>query len=109
MSEELPKKSKRGGKREGAGRPKLVQNKNLKALISESVDFQGVLKSILHIINNPKSKDSDRLKASQLLLEYNFGKPHQSVAIDATIKGGLSPEKIASFYELAEEIESEDI
>ena len=102
-------KSKRGGKREGAGRPRKPQSMELKKLIGESVDFSEVLKTLMHIINSPKSKDSDRIKVSELLMAYNFGKPHQSVQIDATMTPLASPERIAEFFEYAETIDLDEL
>lgn len=102
---DVPQKSKRGGKREGSGRPRKVQSKELKTLINESVDFKETLKSLMHIINSPKSKDSDRIKCIELLLQYNFGKPHQSVQLEAHVSPLASPERVAEFWALAETID----
>ena len=102
-------KSNRGGKREGAGRPRKPQSMELKKLIAQSVDFEDALKTLMHIVNSPKSKDSDRIKVVELLLAYNFGKPHQSVQIDATVSPLASPERIAEFWQYAEELDLDEL
>ena len=103
------KKSNRGGKREGAGRPRKPQSMELKKLINQSVDFTEALKTLMHIVNSPKSKDSDRIKVVELLLAYNYGKPHQSVAIETNLSPLASPERIAEFWQFAETIDLDEL
>lgn len=62
-----------------SGRPK--DNPELKeACRSHTMECIAVL---VGIVNNSKSKDNDRIKAAEVLLDRGYGKPVQSVDLDA--------------------------
>lgn len=72
--------SAKGGKREGAGRPKGLRNKRtekVKEIIDRVVDFDVVFKKMYELATGPKPD----AYAAKLLLEYGFGKPNQSIDI----------------------------
>jgi hypothetical protein len=85
--------STRGGARPNSGRkPKDEENRIRDLMRPYSLD---AIKCLANIINNEESKDSDRISASKIVIEYTYGKPKES--IDLTTDGQafsfLTPEQ----------------
>lgn len=80
MAEDLkknPQKSKRGGARPGAGRPKGVPNKvtaHVRDIAQQYTDV--AIKALVEIVQTGES-DAARVAAANALLDRGFGKPSQ--------------------------------
>ncbi len=86
---------KNGGKREGAGRKPGIPNKatlEIRDIIDSCVDFKEVIGKLNELANGITIQEITKEginvyterpdpKASQILLEYRFGKPKQGVEI----------------------------
>jgi hypothetical protein len=70
----------RGGKRENAGRKSKDEEQRIRTLLTPYV--QGAIETIANIAENGE-KDSDKLSASKLILEYVFGKAKESIEINS--------------------------
>jgi len=79
------KRKNNGGKRKGAGRPSKVEEITLIKKIDRFIDTDVLLSKIIEVIDNPDGRDSDKLKAITLLLEYRWGKPKQQTDITTNL------------------------
>ena len=69
--------AERGGARPNAGRkPKDEENRIRDLMQPYSLD---AVKCLASIIINENAKDSDRISASKLVIEYTYGKPKETV------------------------------
>jgi hypothetical protein len=67
----------KGGARPGAGRkPKDEENKIRDLMKPYSLD---AVQCLANIIVNDKSRDSDKISAAKLIIEYTYGKPKETV------------------------------
>jgi len=67
----------KGGARPGAGRkPKDEENRIRDLMKPYSLD---AVKCLANIIKNEDARDSDRISASKLVIEYTYGKPKETV------------------------------
>lgn len=67
----------KGGARPGAGRkPKDEENRIRDLMKPYSID---AVKCLADIIKNEDARDSDRISASKLVIEYTYGKPKETV------------------------------
>ena len=70
--------SNHGGSRKGSGRPSKADELTLIKKIDKYIDTDVMLKKIVDIINNPDGRDSDKLRAIMLMMEYRWGKPKET-------------------------------
>ena len=67
----------KGGARPGAGRkPKDEENRIRDLMKPYSID---AVKCLAKIIKNEDARDSDRISASKLVIEYTYGKPKETI------------------------------
>jgi hypothetical protein len=81
------KKSKRGGRRPGAGRKKGVPNKltfELKEAAAKHGDES--LKAILNVLRDAETPPNVVVMAAKELLDRGFGKPAQEIDVNADFK-----------------------
>ena len=65
-----------GGKRKGAGRkPKDEENRIRDLMKPHSID---AINCLANIIKSKDSRDSDKISASKLIIEYTYGKPKET-------------------------------
>lgn len=82
----------KGGARPGAGRkPKDEENRIRDLMKPYSLD---AVKCLANIIKNEDARDSDRISASKLVIEYTYGKPKETVENINIDAGQLTPEEI---------------
>lgn len=87
----------RGGKREGAGRPKGAVSKataDIKAAASEY--SEAALSVLITVAKNTKAPAAARVAAANAILDRAHGKPKQSVDVDAKGLGPVSVTYVAS-------------
>lgn len=72
-----------GGKRSGAGRPAKAEEITLIKKIDQYVETDVLLQKLLEIVN--KGRDSDKIKAIKIILDYRWGKPKETK--DITLVG----------------------
>lgn len=83
---------KRGGARPNSGRkPKDEENRIRDLMKPYSLD---AVKCLANIIKNEDARDSDRISASKLVIEYTYGKPKETVENINIDAGQLTPEEI---------------
>lgn len=78
--------SKRGGKREGAGRPPGVPNKvnrEIKALAAQHDEL--AILTLAEIAGNAEAAAAARVSAAVALLDRAHGKPAQSIDLEANV------------------------
>jgi hypothetical protein len=72
-----------GGARPGAGRkPKDEENRIRDLMMPYSLD---AIQCLANIVVSDKSKDTDKISASKIIIEYAYGKPKERVESDVTI------------------------
>ena len=76
-----------GGKRKGAGRPPKADELTLIKKIDAHFDTDKMISKLAEIINNEKTRESDKIKAIQLLWNYRWGKPKETVNASHTFEG----------------------
>lgn len=77
----------RGGKREGAGRPKGSPNKATASIRDAAQAFtEEALQTLAKVMRDPDSPAASRVAAASALLDRGHGKPTQSVDIDASVE-----------------------
>jgi hypothetical protein len=75
--------AERGGARQNAGRkPKDEENRIRDLMQPYSLD---AIQCLASIIINESAKDSDRISASKLVIEYTYGKPKETVDQNITM------------------------
>lgn len=97
---------KKGGKRNGAGRKSKAEEMQLPILMKEVIsheDWKQLFASILH------EAKGGSFAHQRLLLEYNFGKPHQRIELEESNGGGLktiiiTPASLPPFMKIQENI-----
>lgn len=73
----------RGGVRPNSGRkPKDEENRIRDLMMPYSLD---AIQCLANIIVNDLAKDSDRIAASKLVIEYTYGKPKETVDTNLTV------------------------
>jgi hypothetical protein len=76
----------RGGKREGAGRPKGALNKVTASVMEAAQSFTtDALSTLAEIMRNPEHPAAARVSAANALLDRGHGKPTQSVELDGSL------------------------
>jgi len=69
--------AERGGVRPNSGRkPKDEENRIRDLMKPYSLD---AIKCLANIIKNNDARDSDRISASKLIIEYTYGKPKETI------------------------------
>jgi hypothetical protein len=83
----------RGGARPNSGRkPKDEENRIRDLMKPYSLD---AVKCLANIIKNEDARDSDRISASKLVIEYTYGKKPKETVENINIDAGqLTPEEI---------------
>lgn len=72
-----------GGKREGAGRkPKDEENKIRDLMKPYSLD---AIQCLANIIVKDTARDSDKISAAKLIIEYTYGKPKETIETNLTL------------------------
>jgi hypothetical protein len=67
----------KGGARPGAGRkPKDEENKIRDLMKPYSLD---AVQCLANIVISDKSRDSDKISAAKLIIEYTYGKPKETI------------------------------
>ena len=67
----------RGGARPGAGRKTKDEENKIRDLMKPySLD---AVQCLANIIVNEKSRDSDKISAAKLIIEYTYGKPKETI------------------------------
>ena len=73
----------KGGARPNSGRkPKDEENKIRDLMKPYSLD---AVQCLANIIVNDKSRDSDKISAAKLIIEYTYGKPKETVETNLTL------------------------
>lgn len=73
----------KGGARPGSGRkPKDEENRIRDLMKPYSLD---AVKCLADIINDENAKNSDRISASKLVIEYTYGKPKETIEQSLTL------------------------
>ena len=67
-----------GGKRKGAGRPRVEEQLRIKEILDENIDPQYVIKRLFDLIDNGD------FRAIDLYLKHRVGMPKQSVDVHST-------------------------
>lgn len=83
-------KSKRGGARPGAGRPKGVPNKATASIRDAAREYtEQALLTLAEVMADEEQPAAARVSAANALLDRGYGKPSQSVDVtgDMTFKG----------------------
>lgn len=83
-------KSKRGGARPGAGRPKGVPNKATASIREAAREYtEQALLTLAEVMADEEQPAAARVSAANALLDRGYGKPSQSVDVtgDMTFKG----------------------
>lgn len=83
-------KSKRGGARPGAGRPKGVPNKATASIRDAAREYtERALLTLAEVMADEEQPAAARVSAANALLDRGYGKPSQSVDVtgDMTFKG----------------------
>jgi len=76
----------RGGKREGAGRPKGVPNKATADVKEAAQAFTAdALNTLASIMRNDQQPAAARVAAASAILDRGHGKPKQSLDLDANV------------------------
>ena len=71
-------KDNRGGPRPGAGRKPKADEQRIRDLVSPYIP--NAIETVVQILQTAE-RDSDRLSAARLLIEYGYGKPQQNVDV----------------------------
>lgn len=72
-----------GGARPGAGRkPKDEENKIRDLMKPYSLD---AVQCLANIVVSDKSRDSDKISAAKLIIEYTYGKPKETIDNNITV------------------------
>jgi len=76
----------RGGKREGAGRPKGAPNKATASVRDAAQTFTtDALNVLAEIMRSPEHPAAARVSAASAILDRGHGKPTQSVELDGAL------------------------
>lgn len=77
--------SNRGGARPNSGRkPKDEENRIRDLMAPYSLD---AIQCLANIVVNETSKDSDKISASKIIIEYSYGKPKERVESEVNVTG----------------------
>ena len=69
--------SNKGGARPGAGRKTKDEENRIRDLMKPH--SENAIKCLGAIIVNKDARDSDRISASKIIIEYTYGKPKETV------------------------------
>lgn len=75
----------RGGKRDGAGRPKGAVNKATADIREAAQEFTSEALQVLVQVARTSESDAARVAAANSILDRGHGKPRQSVEVDADV------------------------
>lgn len=81
----------RGGKRKGAGRKPKADEIKTAEKITNVITEPELVNNLAEIARTAK-RDSDRIKANEILLGYLWGKPNQKVQNEVTIEEKPRPD-----------------
>jgi hypothetical protein len=76
----------RGGKRDGAGRPKGAVNKATADIREAAQEYTTEALGVLAKVMRASESDAAKVAAANSILAYGHGKPRQALEIDATIQ-----------------------
>lgn len=79
----------RGGKREGAGRPKGALNKATKDIREAAQEFSALALQTLVQVATEGESEAARVAASNSILDRAHGKPSQAIEVDADVKATI--------------------
>lgn len=79
----------RGGKRDGAGRPEGALNKATADIKAMAQEFGPMALQVLCNIAQSGESESAKVAASNAILDRAYGKPKQSMDIDANVKAAI--------------------
>ncbi|CAB5217962.1 hypothetical protein UFOVP207_48 [uncultured Caudovirales phage] len=75
--------SNRGGARPNSGRkPKDEENRIRDLMMPYSLD---AIQCLANIVVSDKSKDTDKISASKIIIEYAYGKPKEKIETDLNV------------------------
>lgn len=80
----------RGGKREGAGRPKGAVNKATADIREAAQEYTERALAVLVEVMTTGDSAAARVAAANSVLDRGHGKPTQSVDVDANVKASIS-------------------
>lgn len=81
----------RGGKREGAGRPKGALNKATVDVKEAAQAFTAdAIQTLAEIMRSTEHPAAARVSAASTLLDRGHGKPKQSMDLDANVEGNFT-------------------
>ena len=81
----MDKRINNGGSRANAGRPTKATEITLIKAIDRHINTETLLKKVVKIIDSKDARDSDKLKAIAMLLEYRWGKPKQKLQVQTNL------------------------
>ena len=107
---DVPQKSNRGGKRVGAGRKPKLPVAEIKGVIEGVVDFEKMIRHLDKELYKPKTSLANKLKITDILLSYRYGKPVTSAIVEANVTTDTAQDMTDMWNLLAEDIDNpEDI
>ena len=83
--------AQRGGARPGAGRKKGSVSQARRDVAEMAKEHaEAALKTLVSVANNLKAPSAARVSAASAILDRAYGKPRQSVEVDASTIGALT-------------------
>lgn len=86
----------RGGKREGAGRPKGSANKATADIREAAQQYSGAALATLHEVMTGGDSAAARVAAANAILDRAHGKPRQSVDVDGAFAGAFTVQYVTA-------------
>jgi predicted ArsR family transcriptional regulator len=80
----------KGGKREGAGRPKGAVNKATADIREAAQEYSDQALQVLVSVATSSDSDAARVAAANAILDRAHGKPRQAVDVDANVKAAIT-------------------
>lgn len=80
----------RGGRREGAGRPKGAVNKATADIREAAQEYSAQALQVLVDVATNSESDAAKVAAANAILDRAHGKPRQAVDVDASVEAALS-------------------
>jgi len=82
----------KGGARPGAGRKSKAEEEKIRDLMKPySLD---AVQCLANIVVDEKARNSDKISAAKLIIEYTYGKPKETVENINIDAGKLTPEEV---------------